>query len=123
MTSPQNEKQKDSGVLKAGDSVVIASRFFTNRGMKAQSMSIGTIIGFIKPTEKILPGIVIRFVNHPIFFENEYLKKLLAGEQVPNSLFVELIIHPVYIEKFHVEKIRRKYGKVKNNKRISTPVA
>lgn len=91
--------------FKVNDLVTLAPMFFRNHGMKPRNVGVGKIIMLQNPTSVELPRAIVEFINHPVF-DNDIFRKIEMHKEPQSD--IEIIIHPVYLDKFDVKKRGKK---------------
>lgn len=100
------EARQETNKIKAGDSVIIASRFFVNHGLPIKDMGIGYIVSIEAPYFWIM------FISNSVrdnlfqkYIELGYLSEIDIKNDVRDYSYIK--IHSVYIEKINVKKVKK----------------
>ncbi len=114
MNLKQREARKakqEANKIKVGDSVIIANRFFLNHGLKYQDLGIG-IVNEIKEitAEHQQPSLIIRLpktLSAAVIFDMFVKDLLIISKNYQFENFITIKIHPLYVEKVTVKKVRK----------------
>lgn len=107
----KKEAQKRSNQFKAGDLVIIASRFFSNHSIPYRDLGVAVVREVNEPCEDQPPSVKISVKFDPVLIQcaiNGYIKISGAyGLNEKRQPVTQIEIHPVYLENVKTKRKRK----------------